>query len=65
MYRQLLGLLLGNSPGAMEALSAVTPQTARDLMEARPASDAAIEQAIEAFVDIKARAEAVAAARKG
>lgn len=65
MFRQLLSLLLGSSPVAMEALRAVTPATARELMEARPVSDVFIEQAIDALTDITKRAEAVAAARQG
>lgn len=65
MVRQLLALVLGSSPIAMEALRAVTPATARELMEARPVSDVFIEQAIDALVDITKRAEAVAAAQRG
>jgi hypothetical protein len=65
MYRQLLSLLLGSSPAAMEALRSVTPATARELMEARPVSDVFIAQAIDALTDITRRAEHVAAAREG
>jgi hypothetical protein len=65
MNRQLLSLLLGSSPVAMEALRSIAPETTRELMQARPVSDAFIEQAIDALVDITKRAEAVAAARQG
>lgn len=63
MYRQLFGLLLANSPGAIAAVRMVTPQIARDLMEARPVSDVFVEQAIEALENIRERAEAAVKAR--
>lgn len=60
MYRQLLPLLFGHSPGALQALQGITAEMARDLMESKPVSDVFIAQAIDAFVDIRKRAETVA-----
>ncbi len=60
MVRQLLGLLLANSPGALASLRALDPEVARAQMEGRAVSDVFIEQAMDALADITRHAEAAA-----